>query len=300
MTTNTKSSADFYQTITNQIIQSLEAGIKPWVCPWDRTQATGLPINALTHQPYQGMNIMLLWMSAAERNFSSQYWLTFKQAKALGGQVRKGEKGTHIFFYKMVQKKVEEGEKEEHFPMLKTYTVFNLDQIDGFSLESESPSVPRNDIELLEEAESFIQSTQANITYGGQKAFFRPSTDIVVIPDRTRFHSTADLYATIMHELTHWSGHKTRLDRDMKGQFGSKDYAKEELVAELGAAFLMASFGIVGEVQHESYIASWLKALKNDKRYIFQAAALASKAHQYLLSLNTEHTEDTQQECCAC
>uniref|UniRef100_UPI00057D8C4B ArdC-like ssDNA-binding domain-containing protein n=1 Tax=Vibrio vulnificus TaxID=672 RepID=UPI00057D8C4B len=137
MATYTKSSTDFYQTITNQIIQALEAGIKPWVCPWDRTQATGLPINASTHQPYQGMNIMLLWMSAAERNFSSPYWLTFKQAKELGGKVRKGEKGTMIFFYTMVQKKDVENDKEEVYPMLKTYTVFNLDQIDAISLDQE-------------------------------------------------------------------------------------------------------------------------------------------------------------------
>lgn len=297
MATYTKSSTDFYQTITNQIIQALESGIKPWVCPWDRTQATGLPINASTHQPYQGMNIMLLWMSAAERNFSSPYWLTFKQAKDLGGKVRKGEKGTTIFFYKMVQKKKVENEKEDVYPMLKTYTVFNLDQIDGFSLEQDESSTLRHEIELLEEVEAFIEATQADITYGGQKAFFRPSADIVVIPDRERFHSTADLYATIMHELTHWSGHKSRLDRDMKGEFGSKDYAQEELVAELGSAFLMASFGVVGEVQHESYIASWLEALKNDKRYIFKAASHASKAHQYLLSLNMNHSELAQVVC---
>ena len=295
MATYTKSSTDFYQTITNQIIQALEAGIQPWVCPWDRTQATGLPINASTHQPYQGMNIMLLWMSAAERNFSSPYWLTFKQAKDLGGKVRKGEKGTTIFFYSMVQKKGVENEKEEVYPMLKTYTVFNLDQIDDFSLEQDEKNAPRHEIELLEEVEAFIEATQAKITYGGQKAFFRPSTDIVVIPDRARFHSTADLYATIMHELMHWSGHKSRLDRDMKGVFGSKDYAQEELVAELGSAFLMATFGVVGEVQHKSYIASWLEALRNDKRYIFKAAAQASKAHQYLIALHRPMDVETQQ-----
>ncbi|HDY8011515.1 TPA: ArdC family protein [Vibrio vulnificus] len=294
MATYTKSSTDFYQTITNQIIQALEAGIKPWVCPWDRTQATGLPINASTHQPYQGMNIMLLWMSAAERNFSSPYWLTFKQAKELGGKVRKGEKGTTIFFYTLVKKKEIESEKEEVYPMLKTYTVFNLDQIDELSLKQEERQTPCHEIERLDDVEAFIEATQAELIYGGQKAFFRPSADIVVIPDRARFHSTADLYATIMHELTHWSGHKSRLDREMKGEFGSKDYAQEELVAELGSAFLMATFGVVGEVQHESYIASWLEALKNDKRYIFKAAAQASKAHQYLLSFCNEITVDAE------
>ncbi|WP_234498157.1 ArdC family protein [Vibrio maritimus] len=284
MTTH-QSKTDFYQEVTNQIIEALEQGIKPWSCPWEVSQASGIPSNFSTHSEYQGMNIMLLWMSAQMHRFSSSQWLTFKQAKALGGQVRKGEKGTHIFFYKTVEKTGvnEKGkEVEESYPMLKTYCVFNLDQVEGIERPVTIEAQDNHDIETLDNVEAFIAQTGASISYHGQKAYFRPSTDEIVIPERERFHHTADLYATIMHELTHWTGHWSRLNRESKGRFGSKDYAFEELVAELGAAFLMADFGITGDVQHESYIASWLEVLKNDKRYIFKAAAQASKAHQYL------------------
>ena len=285
MSTNTKPKFDFYQTITNQIVEALEAGVKPWVCPWDRTSASGLPINASTLNPYQGMNIMLLWMSAAERSFTSQHWLTYKQAVEMGGNVRKGEKGTAIFFYKQVQKK-EAVKEEDTYAMLKTYTVFNLDQIDGIEFE-ESKST-QNEISLVDEVEAFIDATGVSITYGGAKAFFRPSTDQVVIPTKALFSSTEGMYATILHEITHWTGHSSRLNRDLKNKFGSKDYAFEELVAELGSAFLMAGLGFDGEyLNHECYIANWLTALKNDKRFIFKAATQASKAHKFLQELTT-------------
>ncbi|MDN3683224.1 zincin-like metallopeptidase domain-containing protein [Vibrio tapetis subsp. quintayensis] len=282
--TTTNKKTDFYQVVTDQIIEALEQGIKPWQCPWDVTQASGIPSNFSTQNDYQGMNVMLLWMSAQMNRFSSPQWLTFKQSKALGGKVRKGEKGTHIFFYKVVEKKnsAPGQEEKETYSCLKTYVVFNLDQIEGVE-QADTPVVNvRDDVTLIDEVETFLVSTGASISYSGQKAFFRPSTDEIVIPERSRFSENADLYATIMHELTHWTGHKSRLDRDNKGSFGSKDYAFEELIAEIGAAFLMADFGIVGNVQHESYIASWLEVLKNDKRYVFKAATQASKAHQLL------------------
>lgn len=273
---------DFYQEVTNKIIDALEQGVKPWQCPWREDVVAGLPLNFSTHNKYRGMNIMLLWMSTQLNGYGSAQWLTFKQAVANGGKVRKGEKGTRIFFYKMVEKE-QDGKKEE-YPMLKTYVVFNLDQIEGIEVVSDelTEEVSAEDVDTLDEVESFLHATGADIHYGGQKAYFRPSTDEIVIPDRYRFSETADLYATILHELTHWTGHKSRLNRESKGGFGSKDYAFEELVAELGSAFLMADLGIKGEVQHESYIASWLQALKSDKRYIFKAATLATKAHEYL------------------
>lgn len=285
-----KPSSDFYQEITNQIIEALEAGVKPWVCPWDRTRANGLPSNVTTGNFYNGLNIMLLWMSAGKQGFSSSSWLTAKQANALGGWVRKGEKGTRIFFYKMVQKSDSEDENET-YPMLKTFYVFNTDQIENVKFDRPSEDVTRNDVERLQHVEDFIGQTGASISYRGQRAFFRPSTDEIVIPETNRFNSTSDLYATILHELCHWSGSESRLNRDLKGEFGSKDYAFEELVAELGSSFLMADLGIVGDVQHESYIASWLKALKGDKRYIFKAASLASKAHQFLVGLASKDVD---------
>ena len=295
MKAHTKSKPDFYQQITNQIIEALESGVKPWVCPWNKTEQSGIPSNASTSASYNGMNIMLLWMSATMQGFSSSSWMTFKQAKEKGGQVRKGEKGTHIFFYNMIEKKEKGSDEVERYAMLKTYTVFNLDQIDGLPDSMRSHVVTASEtstISSLEHVEHFLNATGASIVYNGQRASYRPSTDEIVIPDMSRFSSTEDLYATTLHELTHWTGHKTRLERKNNNVFGSKDYAFEELIAELGSVFLMADLGIVGEVQHESYIANWLTALKDDKRYIFKAASQASKAHQFLRDLVDHHNAD--------
>ncbi|MDC5711133.1 ArdC family protein [Vibrio europaeus] len=288
MAANKQPKIDFYQTVTDQIIEALEAGVKPWACPWDRTHDSGIPSNASTGSFYNGMNIMLLWMSAARNSFSSSSWVTAKQAIDLGGWIRKGEKGTRIFFYKMVKKRDSEDENDT-YPMLKTFFVFNTDQVENVDFGKEQDFEPNENVKRLEHAEAFIDNTGANISYGGQKAFYRPSTDEIVIPEPSRFRSTADLYATICHELVHYTGHRSRLDRDIKGEFGSKDYAFEELVAELGSAFLMASLGIDGEVQHESYIANWLEALKNDKKFVFKASSLASKAHKYLTDFSEEN-----------
>ncbi|MPY24461.1 ArdC family protein [Shewanella sp. YLB-07] len=289
-----KSHTDLYQEITDQVIAALENGVKPWVCPWETSNgSSGLPVNFDTRHAYSGINVLLLWCAASASGFASSSWLTFKQALALGGCVRKGEKGTRIIFYKMLEKENQQGEKE-NIPMLKSFTVFNVEQIDGLNIEP----VPVNDIEVvsgfeaLEHVEQFFIDTGANITEQGESAFFRPSTDEIVLPSRERFTNAADFYATGLHELVHWCGAKPRLDRPMRNKFGSEDYAFEELIAELGCSFLMASLGVTGEVQHESYIASWLKRLHNDKRYIFKAASAASKAHQYLTELtNADNNE---------
>lgn len=267
---------DIYQTVTDSIISALEAGVKPWTCPWQRVAGmSGLPSNYATGTAYSGMNIMLLWYSASEQGFSDPRWMTYKQAQVEGGQVRKGEHGTVAIFYTTLEKENDAGEID-HIPMLKTFTVFNVEQIDGLPLTAET-------FKPLPQAENMFRSSGANIIEKGQNAFFRPSTDEVWLPERHLFSDAANFYATGLHELVHWSGGKIRLNREMKGRFGSEDYAFEELIAEMGSAFLMADLGIVGEVQHESYIASWLKALKNDKRYIFKAASAASKAHRYLM-----------------
>ncbi|CCN41402.1 DNA primase TraC [Vibrio nigripulchritudo FTn2] len=280
MATNTNSKTDFYQEITNQIIESLEAGVKPWQCPWDITSESGIPSNASTGKPYNGMNIMLLWMSAGLNRFSSSRWLTFKQAVAMGGKVRKGEKGTRIFFYSVVKKK-EAVDDNDTYAMLKNYVVFNADQVDGIELTQQSFD-ETNVVEPQVRADDFISSTGATIHHGGQKAFYRPSTDEIVMPPQGRFDSTGDYYATLLHELSHWSGAKSRLDRKKGKAFGDEDYAFEELIAELSSAFLYAALGIEGVVQHDSYIASWLKALRNDKRYVFKAATQAKNAFEYL------------------
>lgn len=207
--------------------------------------------------------------------------MTYKQAQAVGGQVRKGEHGTTAIFYRTLEKENEDGEIDQ-IPMLKTFTVFNVEQIDGLPLTTEVVS-PTETFEPLPQVENLLRRSGARIVEKGQNAFFKPSTDEIWLPERHLFSDAANFYAIGLHELVHWSGAKNRLNREMKGGFGSEDYAFEELIAEVGSAFLMADLGIVGEVQHESYIASWLKALKNDKRYIFKAASAASKAHRYLM-----------------
>ncbi len=242
---------------------------------------SGLPSNFPTGIAYSGMNIMLLWCSASEQGFGDSRWMTYKQAQAVGGQVRKGEHGTTAIFYTTLEKESEDGEIDQ-IPMLKTFTVFNVQHIDGLPLATETIS-PEATFDPLPEAEKLFRKSGANIIEKGQNAFFQPSTDEVRLPERHLFSDAANFYSTGLHEMVHWSGAKNRLNREMKGEFGSEDYAFEELIAEVGSAFLMADLGIVGEVQHQSYIASWPKALKNDKRYIFKAASAASKAHRYLL-----------------
>lgn len=277
-----KTRTDIYQTVTDSIIAALEAGVKPWSCPWQRVPGMSeLPSNYATGAAYSGMNIMLLWSSASEQGFKDSRWMTYKQAKAEGGQVRKGEHGTTAIFYSTLEKENDDGETD-YIPMLKTFTVFNVEQIDGLPLTMETVS-PEATFDPLPQAENLFRKSGANIIEKGQNAFFSPSNDEVWLPERHLFSDAANFYAIGLHELVHWSGGKSRLNREMKGKFGSEGYAAEELVAELGSAFLMADLGIVGEVQHESYIASWLKALKNDKRYIFKAASTTSKAHRYLM-----------------
>ncbi|MCK7102745.1 zincin-like metallopeptidase domain-containing protein [Enterobacter cloacae] len=277
-----KTRTDIYRTVTDSIIAALEAGVKPWSCPWQRVSGmSGLPSNYATSIAYSGMNIMLLWCSASKQGFSDSRWMTYKQAQAAGGQVRTRERGTTAIFYTTLEKENAAGEVE-HIPMLKTFTVFNVQQIDGLALTTETVS-PEATFDPVPQVENLLRKSGANIIEKGQNAFFIPSTDEVWLPERHLFSDAANFYATGLHELIHWSGGKKRLNREMKGKFGSADYAEEELIAELGSAFLMADLGIEGEVQHESYIASWLKELKNDKRYIFKAVSAASKAHRYLM-----------------
>ena len=277
-----RTKTDIYQTVTDNIISALEAGVKPWSCPWQRVPGiSGLPSNYATGAAYSGMNIMLLWCSASKQGFKDSRWMTYKQAKAEGGQVHKGEHGTTAIFYTTLEKENDEGETD-YIPMLKTFTVFNVEQIDGLPLSDEA-ICPAETFEPLPRAEALFRNSGATIIEKGQNAFFQPYTDEIWLPERYLFSDAANFYATGLHELVHWSGAKSRLNREMKGKFGCEEYAFEELIAELGSAFLMADLGIAGEVQHESYIASWLKALKNDKRYIFKAASAASKAQRYLM-----------------
>ncbi len=284
-----KPSRDIYQEITDKVITAIEAGVMPWSCPWAVDGHQGLPFNYSTNAQYRGINILMLWLEAQTQQFSSSAWLTYRQATALGGQVRKGEKGTTCIYYNTVEKENAKGEID-NIPFIRTFTVFNLSQIDGIEPLCDAAPIDGG-FEPISLAENILVQSGADITEHGDRAFYRPSTDNIYLPDRQRFTSSHDFYATAFHELTHWTQAKHRLNRKRISDKEREDYAFEELIAELGAAFLMAGIGIDGEnTQHESYIAHWLTALRNDKRYLFKAAAAASKAHQYIVSTCEQNT----------
>ena len=280
---------DLYADVTDKIIAALEAGTAPWSCPWDRTGEITLPINENTGAFYQGINIPMLWMAQQERGFTSARWMTYKQASEKGGQVRKGEKGTGIIFYKTLEKDsgrvdTDTGEAVmDHIPMLRAFTVFNLDQIDG--IDAPLPPATGEGFDPIAIGEAVMQAAGVPVHHGGARAYYMPGADTITLPDRVRFDKAEDYYATALHELTHATKHPTRCDRKRYEHENSKvSYAFEELVAEMGSAFLMAALGISGNVQHHAdYLDSWLTLLRQDKRAIFKAAAQAQKAANWAL-----------------
>lgn len=284
---------DLYQSVTDTVIAQFEAGTVPWVQPWGRPDVAApcaLPMNASTGRTYSGINILLLWGAAIETARTTAYWLTFKQALALGGSVRKGERGTTICYADTfipkaeAQRAQETGNDPQRVGFLKRYTVFNADQCEGLDAHYYEGTAPLPERDLIPRAESLIKATGADFRIGGERAFFVPSQDFIQVPPQPAFKDQINYYRTCFHELGHWTGHKSRLDRNMKGKFGSKDYAREELVAEMTSAFVCTAQGIVPTVRHTDYIASWLKVLKEDKRAIFRAASLASKAADFILA----------------
>lgn len=228
---------------------------------------------------------MLLWSEREVKGYSTPNWMTYQQALGLGAQVRAGEKSTTVVFTKKLNVKDAETEEKKTIGMLKTYAVFNEDQIDG--LPKEEPEILPPE-EREERIETFIQATQADIRIGGNKACYVPSQDFIALPQKHQFTSLEHFYATALHECAHWSGAEKRLNRDLKNRFGTKAYAAEELVAELSAAFLCAHLGIKGELKHSEYIANWLELLKEDDRAIFTAASKASQAAEYLRTFSEQ------------
>lgn len=278
------------QRITAAIIEKLEEGTKPWVQPW-----RGLPVSRplrFCGTPYRGMNTFWLWMVADSAGFASPYWMTYRQCQKLGGQVRKGEKSTIAIFYKSYTKEVETADGEEtseNRRVLKSYSIFNADQCDGLpELYHPKPPVAAVEPEGREaRIDHFFAGVGANLRHQGTQAYYEPSLDRVTMPPTELFDAYHHYYATLAHELSHWTGHSSRLDRDLKNRFGSHAYAAEELIAELSSAILGAELGLpVTHLDHHvSYIASWLKILKEDERAILTAAAKAEEAASLLLSL---------------
>ncbi|MFM2057450.1 MAG: antirestriction protein [Pseudomonadota bacterium] len=294
--------ADVYARVTERIVTALETGTRPWVQPWRAEQAGPLAMPQRHNgTPYRGINVLLLWGEAIEHGYQSSTWMTYKQAQALGGQVRKGEHGALVVFANQYTKKETDDQGDEvardiHF--MKGYTVFNVDQIDELpAMYRPTPVVHGEPLQRIEAAEQFFRHTGAVFQEGGHHAFYAPGPDIIRLPPTDVFRDAASYTATKAHELVHWSGHTSRLARDFGAQrFGDEGYAIEELVAELGAAFLCADLGVTDEPRpdHAAYLASWLRALKNDKRLIFSAAAHAQRAADFLHSLQPATTLTAQ------
>jgi antirestriction protein ArdC len=276
---------DLYTKVSARIVAELERGAAPWIKPWAATPGQNVPCNAVTDRPYSGCNVVLLWLTRG-RGWATPRFLTFKQALEAGGNVRKGEHGTKVYFVK--QLRVKDGEDEDRLvPMMREYTVFNVEQCENLpdSIKSGKPMRVRNPDTRDALADDFLRTTGADIREGHGEAYFAPGADFISLPAFAAFKGADNFYNVAFHELTHWTGHKSRLDRDLKNRFGSRDYAAEELVAELGAAFLCAEFGFDGDVRHAGYIATWIDLLKSDKRAFFTAASKAQQAADYLRGL---------------
>jgi antirestriction protein ArdC len=280
-----------YAEVTNRVIVELEAGRLPWVQPWDNA-ACGctLPENAATGRRYSGINVLILWAGVVAGGYASQRWLTYRQAQTLGGNVRKGERGTTVCYAdRFMPKDEEERARDEArevrtIAFLKRFTVFNVEQCEGLPERLTAIAEPVREEELVPVAHALIGATGADFRIGGAKAYYAPVQDHVAVPPQHAFPERINWYRTALHELGHWTGHASRLGRDQSGGFGSAAYAREELVAEMASAFACASLSIRPTVRHADYIGSWLAILRQDERAIFRAASAASKAADYLLA----------------
>ena len=304
MTTKTVTpKADVYERVTHAIVTALEAGTRPWMQPWDATRAAGPVSRPLRHDgtPYRGVNVLLLWLAAMERGYAAPFWMTYRQAQALGGQVRKGEHGALVVFANALKKtETDEATGEDveiEIPFMKGYTVFNADQIDGLpDRDHATATVPvLSDTERNVRLDAFFAATGADVRYGGDQAFYDLGDDRIQMPPFPIFRDLESFYATLAHETTHATRHPSRLNRDMGGKWwGDAGYAMEELVAEIGSAFLGVALGFAPRVMenHAAYIDCWVRVLAGDKRAIFTAASHAQKAADFLLARAEAHATE--------
>jgi len=288
---------DLYQEVTDKIIAKLEAGVTPWIKPWNCAAPNGgMPYNVISGKSYRGINIPLLYCN--EYTFTG--WLTYKQAQEVGAHVKAGEHGSMIVFFKPWKirdvKAIAAGDKdavEKTIPILRSFTVFNVAQVEGLPEKYLPKLDERTQIERQTQAEALL--SKAVVKHGGDRAFFTPSHDFIQLPTPESFTDAGSYYATGLHELTHWTGHQSRLAREYGKRYGDEQYAREELVAEMGAAYLCGHCGIAGKLQHAEYIASWLQVLKNDKRAVLTAASHAQKAADFVTGWKAEAVADEAQ-----
>lgn len=297
MTHNLKNS--LYVRVTKQFLDALRNGTTPWIKPWIEQSYSSIPVNAITERTYSGINVTILWTTANDRGFCSDRWLTFNQASNVGGRIRKGQKGTVAILFRDIRVKSKRGltdqtSTEEDEPvvrklrLIRSYTLFNVEQCenlperirDGSPTDSCTPEWDSHN-----EAEKFIRNTGATVYYKGENAIYAPKDDFIRMPPLSNFTSSAGYYSTIFHELIHWTGHKNRLNRPGivgRNKISNEGYAFEELIAEIGSAFLCADLKIPGDLRHQGYVVSWIKILENNPRAIFHASAFAWQAFKFL------------------
>jgi antirestriction protein ArdC len=295
--------ADIYRRITDQIVSELEKGVRPWLKPWNAGHASGRITRPLRGNgiPYNGINVLMLWSAAIEKGYAAPVWMTFKQATELKAIVRKGEHGSLVVYAdKIIRTETDAAtgeDAERAIPFMKGHTVFNVEQIDGLPEHFYAKPPARVDtVQRIDRAEGFFASTGAAIRHGGTMAYYNVSQDFVQMPPFECFRDAEGYYATLAHETTHWTRHTSRLDRDFgRKRFGDEGYAMEELVAELGSAFLSSDLDLTPEIRedHASYIASWIKVLKDDKRAIFTAASHAQRAADFMHGLQMRALADS-------
>lgn len=283
---------DIHQHITNQIVSAIEQGAGEFRLPWHRSAGNIMrPVNIASKAAYRGVNILTLWATADEKAYSSGTWGTYKQWAEAGAQVRKGEKAAYVVFYKEITVAAEDSDEAETRLFARATPVFAAEQVDGY--QAPILDAPATVIQPIAQAEAFVAATGATIAHGGGRAFYRPSTDSIQLPPREAFIGSPTstpaeaYYSTLLHELTHWTSAEARCNRQLGKRFGDDAYAMEELVAELGAAFLCADLGITDEPRrdHAQYLDSWLTVMKADKKAIFSAASKASQAVAFLTAL---------------
>jgi antirestriction protein ArdC len=287
---NGASKPSLHQRITDQIIADLEAGTRPWIKPWTSLGTSVRPVRACG-TPYRGINTLLLWGEASRRGYTSPTWMTFAQALALGAHVCKGEQGSMVVYANQLQRTEADdtgAETERSIAFLKAYTVFNTQQIEGLPARFDPETTSPTEQESTQAALRFFEYCDMTIHQGGDQAYYAPGSDHIQMPHLSQFRDEESFVATLAHEATHWTKAKHRLDRDFGARsFGDAGYAKEELVAEIGSAFLCADLGLRLEPRpdHAAYLASWLAVLRGDTRFTFSAAAHAQRAVDYLGSL---------------
>lgn len=284
--------ATVYQHVTDAIIKSLESGVVPWVRPWSEDSKAvspwGLPMNIATGREYRGANIPLLWGTRQRAGFDNDHWLTLKQANALGGKVLKGERASWVHFYHW-----REDDKGKRFPLLRAYRVFNVAQTEGCELPTRTGFQQLGAGDL----ENRVRALGARVRLGGNRAYFDVQGDRIALLLPAQFKTLDNFHSTLAHEVVHWTGHKSRLDRPLDNHFGTAGYAREELIAELGSAFVCARFGIPLEgLQHTEYLASWIKVLKEDSRAIMRAASAAQRAADMIVGTVQPEEGDAKEE----